>query len=165
MNTTDIAQQIYDELGDENDYSIAFITQWLKDNLGQFNNKTGNCINVNDTNELDTELTVDETIIFKQMFVLWWMNKQLRNVLFGITGSNRANALIQIKDGDSEMRFVNRSTVATNWRNLIKDNQEALDEMIFQYRRNRALPKGIYGDDATISYNTEIFTMYNRLRY
>lgn len=163
MTTADIALEIDNELGDENSYSQEFIEQWLKDNIGQLNNLTRNSISVADNGSFDPEITVDESVIFKTIFYIWWYDKQIRNLLNGIT-SSRSNSILSLKDGDSEIKFTNRNEMAKVWRGMKNDQEKALMEMINRYNQNRSTPSAIYGDDTLTSDPYPTTSMvYNRI--
>ena len=64
-----IADEVYRELGDPSDLSIATISFWLRTNLGQLNNMLNLDKVIDETTlELEEELTVDQAVIFKKLY-------------------------------------------------------------------------------------------------
>ena len=56
-----IADEVYRELGNPTDLSIATISFWLRTNVGQLNNLINIDASINqETLELDGELTIDQ---------------------------------------------------------------------------------------------------------
>ena len=67
-----ISDEIYRELGNPTDMSIATISFWLRTNLGQLNNLLNISIEIDSTTlELNgTGLTADQAVIFKKLYFI-----------------------------------------------------------------------------------------------
>ena len=70
INTvTSIAQEIYEEMGEPDDFSIAAIAAWVRRNIGGLNNSLNASFSIDSTTlEITPNLTDTEKYIFKKMY-------------------------------------------------------------------------------------------------
>ena len=71
IKVVDIADEIHRELGSPSDLSIPAISYWLRTNIGKLNNLLYLSLTVDDdTLEFSTDLTDDQSVIFKKLYII-----------------------------------------------------------------------------------------------
>ncbi len=109
MKIIDIAIEIYGEIGEPTDTGATFISLWLRENVGMINNLLSTVF-VNDTtnSEISPELSEDEKVILKQLFLIYYYNKKIRDVLIGATD----DSIVEVSEGGATVRRLNKNEVA-----------------------------------------------------
>ena len=87
----DIADELYREMGEPADLSIASIAYWLRSNIGDLNITINKAYTINETT-LEIEVPSDEVpfgttekSIFKMLFSIHYYERLLRNALGGLS--------------------------------------------------------------------------------
>lgn len=137
MNTlTSISGEIYDELDDPTDITSASILSWLQENIGKLNNALTTTYQVvgGDT---DSPLGDIESSIYKMMYMVRYYNRQL---MANLGAAAYDSAIIELTEGNRNVRKVSKNEIAKIWRMLKNDTQAELDAMIQSYQFSNSNP-------------------------
>lgn len=149
MTVTDIAQEIYLELGSPTDNSIPFTASWLRWNIGELNILIDECFVVDSvTLEIFPELSEMQKSIFKKMYFVDYYKGKIQSSLS--TAGYLGKGWISLKEGDSEITRANPNEIAKTFRGLMNDVSSELNDLVKTYKMNGATPTQVAGDD-TIS--------------
>jgi len=149
----DIAYELYGELGEPSDLSIASIASWLRSNIGDLNiliNKNfyinQNTLEIAVTEESGDDFTNIEKSIFKMIYSIHYYERLFRNAL----GAASTDSVISVTDDGSTVVKVNKNELAKNYASLRKQINDELNMLTKNYNLNEAKPLQVAGDD-TIS--------------
>jgi len=138
MHLIDLASNIwYNDLLESDDTSVAKILTWLMAHLGDLNTRLSTKIQILG-NDCSPELTDAQAIIFG---IIYLYNYYLRQVK--IHGAAGAFSVLEVTEGDSTVRMVNRNEVAKVFRGLASDTLSDLNKLALQYRQNSSLPASL----------------------
>ena len=159
INTvTSIAQEIYEEMGEPSDFSIAAIAAWVRRNIGGL----GNLINTefeidNVTFEITPNLTDPQKYLFKKMYSIYFFDLKIKS-----TGSLAINDYTSIKDDFGSVQKLNKNEVLKNFYQIRQQEYKELQELVNKYELNEITPLQVAGDDTIPgSYNFERDALYN----
>ena len=159
INTvTSIAQEIYEEMGEPNDFSIAAIAAWVRRNIGGL----GNMINTefvidSSTLEITPNLTDIQKYIFKKMYSIYFFDIKIKSV-----GSLASSDYTSIKDDFGSVQKLNTNEVLKSFYQIRKQEYEELKSLVDKYEINEVTPLQVAGDDTIPgSYNSERDALYN----
>ena len=92
MKVVDIADELFREVAEDSNYSIASISYWVRANIGRLNSHLNTFFEIdssyeisqkidtkNDNSLVQTEITVDEAAILKKMFLIYYYDYVLNN--------------------------------------------------------------------------------------
>lgn len=141
----DIADELYREMGEPSDLSIASIAYWLRTNIGDLNITINKAYTINEsTLEIDGEAFGNtEKSIFKMLFSIHYYERLLRNAL----GSASTDSTIEISENGFSARKINKNELAKTYGELRKQINQELMELTKNYNLNEARPLQIAGDD------------------
>jgi len=144
INTvTSIAQEIYEEIGEPSDLSIAAIAAWVRRNIGGLGNLLNNSYLIDDaTLEISPKLTDIEKYILKKMYSIYFFDIKIKS-----TGSLAINDYIVIKDDIASVQKLNKNEVLRNFYMIRKQEYEELKQLVYQYKLNNSSPLQVAGDD------------------
>jgi hypothetical protein len=146
MLVVDIADSLYEDLGQPSSTSIASIAFWLRNHIGHLNTLIGTSYVLDEDQEImsgDNEIGTSEADILKQLYMVYWAKLQVKNYL----GASGTESVLTIEDDGAKVTKINKTTLASEYRNLAKDEQLALDQMVNSYKRHGSLPVQVTGDD------------------
>lgn len=153
MNISEIAIQVYsDEFCETSGApSINYISAWLSGNVGMLNNVL--------FTDLDPtgDFPYEESAIFKNLYLRDFYKKEAGKALRGIYAGAASNLILKLKEGDSDIQFVNRNELSKTLTSLSRQYASDLNEQINAYRLYQAYPRQVAGEDACypdLSYNT-----------
>lgn len=159
INTvTSIAQEIYEEMGEPSDFSIAAIAAWVRRNIGGL----GNLLNVefiidNSTLEINPNLNDIQKYIFKKMYSIYFFDLKIKSV-----ASLAITDFTSIKDDFGSVQKLNSNEVLRNFYQIRKQENEELKSLVDTYNINEVSPLQVAGDDTIPGfYNTERDALYN----
>jgi len=144
----DIADELYREMGEPSDLSIASVAYWLRSNIGDLNITINKTYTINETT-LEIEIPsgdsfgVTEKSIFKMLFSIHYYERLLRNAL----GAASTDSTIEISENGFSARKVNKNELAKTYAELRKQINAELMELTKNYNLNEARPLQIAGDD------------------
>ncbi len=152
MKVVDIADEIYRGIGSPTETSIAAISFWLRSNIGTMNNHLNTQFEVDDTTleisfteEDDTVVTLnpEEVSILKQMYTVYDYDNKLRT----ITGAASWDSVVEISDGGTRIKKVNKSEMSKTLATTKKQEQDQLGKLISSYKLRESSPRQVAGDD------------------
>lgn len=153
ISTTSIADELFSDLGEPTDTSVAVITAWLEVNIGQLNailNRNfyidgGDILNADydasdpdeETNGSEYDFTIVEVAIFKLVYFIRYYQRQANKALG--SGSLEDN-WVRMSEGDSSVQRTSRAEIAKGFRGVVKENEEMLRWVVGLYKVNKANP-------------------------
>ena len=157
----DIADELYREMGEPTDLSIASIAWWLRANIGDLNITINKTYTINETT-LEIEIPNGDSFgnteksIFKMLFSIHYYERLLRNAL----GAASTDSTIEIDQNGFRAKKVNKNELAKTYAQLRKQINDELMELTKNYNLNEARPLQVAGDD-TIEAPSRSYT-YSR---
>jgi hypothetical protein len=144
LNTvTSIAQEIYEEMGEPDDFSIAAIAAWVRRNIGGLNNIINASFSIDgSTFEISPNLSDIEKYIFKKMYSIYYFDLKIKS-----TASSASSDFVSIKDDIGTVQKVNKNEVLKNYIAIRKEEYNELKTLASQYQNNNSGPLQVSGDD------------------
>lgn len=165
VKLVDVADELYREMGEPSDWSIASIAWWLRANIGDLNISINKRFYIDDaTLEILPEagsgdlFTSPEKSIFKMLFAIHFYERLLRNAL----GAASTDSVIEINQNGFSARKINKNELAKTYAQFRKQVNDELETLIKGYNLNEARPLQVAGDDTiaepnrNYTYNTHI---------
>ncbi len=146
---TQIAKELYEELGEPTDLSVASVAYWLRSNLGKLNNKLCAGFNIDCNLNVTPEMNLAEADIFKTLFVIYYYGKKALENL-GVASSD---AIIEITSDGSTVRTYNKNEVAKTFIQIKNTANEDLKNLVNGYKFCKASNSihAVHGADANYS--------------
>ena len=166
MKVVDIADETYRELESPTDLSLAAIVFWLQTNMGELNVLINTHYSLSASREIvdtngDEISDLTDISIYKQIYKVYRAKALVRRHL----GAASLEAVIEIDADGSSVRRVNKTTLAAEYRQLLKEEQASLDDLIKTYGINGVLPLQVAGDDTVAAcYNAPLDSSIPRIR-
>ena len=142
----DVAAEIYRELSEPADISIASVAYWLRTNVGRLNVLLNKPYLINDTtleiyssDEKTDPFGINEKTIFKKLYVIHYYDRQILNLI----GKARNINLVNSTDTNS---VTSNTTTATN-------NSIEVSEDGFTYKKDNSVSNKTANE--TIKANTQ----------
>jgi hypothetical protein len=144
INTvTSIAQEIYEELGEPSDLSIAAIAAWVRRNIGGLNNMIDTTFSVDSSSlEISPNLSDIQKYIFKKMYSVYFFDLRIRS-----TGSLATTDFITIKDDIGSVQKANKNEILKSYISVRKQEYDELKDLVNKYEFNQVTPLQVAGDD------------------
>lgn len=130
-----LQEEIFEELGQPSSISPAFIGDYIITNAGAINNLIGTSFSGIYQSGITPELQEDEIHICKLNFYNYWYKREI-NANLGANGFKP----VEIREGDSVIRIVQKTEIAKNFQALQKENRSELHDVVHAYRIKRAIP-------------------------
>ena len=159
INTvTSIAQEIYEEMGEPSDFSIASIAAWVRRNIGGLGNSLNNSYEINSlTLEISQNLSDIEKYIFKKMYSIYFFDLKIKSA-----GSLAVSDYTSIKDDFGSVQKLNTNEVLKSFYQIRQQEYKELKDLITKYSLNASSPVQVAGDDTIQgSYESERCALYN----
>jgi hypothetical protein len=170
IKIVDVADELYREMGEPSDWTIASIAWWLRANLGDLNISINKRFYIDETTleilsapESGDIFTSVEKSIFKMLFATHFYERLLRNAL----GAASTDSVIEINQNGFSARKINKNELAKTYAQFRKQINDELQTLIKGYNLNEARPLQIAGDDTVpandrpYSYNSFIRNIEN----
>ena len=144
INTvTSIAQEIYEEMGEPTDFSIAAIAAWVRRNIGGLGNMLNTEFTIDSsTFEISPNLTDIQKYIFKKMYSIYFFDLKIKS-----TGSLAINDYTSIKDDFGSVQKLNKNEVLKNFYQIRQQEYKELQDLVNKYELNEVSPLQVAGDD------------------
>ena len=146
----DVADEVYRELGEPSDLSLASIAFWLRTNIGDLNiliNKkfyiTDNTLEIGILEGSGDVFGDLEKSIFKMIYSVHYYERLFRNAL----GAASTDSTIEIDQNGFRAKRVNKNELAKTYSDLRKQIVSELDILTRNYNLNEAKPLQVAGDD------------------
>jgi len=166
VKLVDVADELYREMNEPADWSIASISWWLRANIGDLNISINKRFYIDDTTlEILPEagsgdlFTSTEKSIFKMLFAIHFYERLLRNAL----GAASTDSLIEINQNGFSARKINKNELAKTYAQFRKQINDELQTLIKSYNINEARPLQVAGDD-TVEEPGRSYTYNNFIR-
>lgn len=146
---TDIATEIFIELNQPADTSVAAISYWLKANIGDLNILINKNFFVNESNSQIISPNSNENFgfleksIFKMVYMIHYYERLFRNAL----GAASVDSVVSVTDDGSTVVKINKNEIAKNYSQLRKQINEELMTLTKNYNLNESRPIQVAGDD------------------
>ena len=164
MNIVDLGDEAYRELEKPSDLSIASIVFWFQTNIGTLNNLIGTSYELSSDKQIKTsggtEIDILAGAIYKQMYRLY----RAKNLVLRSLGAASTEAILSVDSDGASVRKINKTTLASEYRQLARDEQENLDKLCNLYKKSKALPVQVAGDDSVEAYTTTVYSDEFKLR-
>lgn len=138
MTLYELAQSIVNDLG-LSQGDIPNVRTWLQFTATSRLNVLLPSKYVKDGDDVCPNICGIEAAILYQMYLIYYYSKEIKNNL----GAAQYD-WSEIKEGDSTIRRVSKNEVAKTYLSLKRDADNALRDLIFHYRQNKATPLSIY---------------------
>jgi len=157
MKVVDIADELFREVGEDSNYSIASVSYWVRANIGRLNShlytffkikpSTLELVQNTDTKNnnilVEAEITVDEAAILKKMFLIYYYDRTIRT---NITSAG-TDTIIQVTDQGSTVRKINKNEVIKSLTSIKRQEYQEMKDLIRDYRAHQVKPRQVVGDD------------------
>jgi len=149
INTvTSIAQEIYEEMGEPSDFSIAAIAAWVRRNIGGLGNMINTEFGIDSTSlEITPNLTDAQKYIFKKMYSVYFFDLKIKS-----TGSLAVNDYTSIKDDFGSVQKLNKNEVLKNFYQIRQQEYKELKDSVNKYELNEVTPLQVAGNDTIPGY-------------
>lgn len=162
----DVADEVYRELGEPADISIASVAYWLRTNIGKLNvllNKpyliSDTTLEIYSSDEAKDPFGINEKGIFKKIYTVYYYERLFRNAL----GAASTDSVIDISQNGFSARKINKNELAKTYSELKKQADAELKILTDKYEINEIAPLQVAGDD-TIQDLSRSVTYSNYIR-
>ena len=162
----DVADEVYRELGEPADISIASVAYWLRTNIGKLNvllNKpyliSDTTLEIYSSDEAKDPFGINEKAIFKKIYTVYYYERLFRNAL----GAASTDSVIDISQNGFSARKINKNELAKTYSELKKQADAELKILTDKYEINEIAPLQVAGDD-TIQDLSRSVTYSNYIR-
>ncbi len=144
MNVADIANEIYQELGEPTGLLTSSIIYWLSTNIGALNIllETSFTINSNDNSVAvpsgQPAMGDDEKTILKALYEAYYFQRLLNSTLALASSGN--GAIVQVQEGDKTVRLVSQTEIAKSYQSVVAGIKANLNILVQSYRVSRTTP-------------------------
>jgi len=159
INTvTSIAQEIYEEMGEPEDFSIAAIAAWVRRNIGGLGNMLNISYEINSSNlEITPNLSDIEKYIFKKMYSIYFFDIKIKSA-----GSLALSDYTSIKDDFGSVQKLNTNEILKGFYQIRQQEYKELQDFVNKYELNEVSPLQVAGDDTIPgTYDSEKDALYN----
>jgi len=146
----DVADEVYRELGEPADISIASVAYWLRTNIGKLNvllNKpyliSDSTLEIYSSDEAKDPFGINEKAIFKKIYTVYYYERLFRNAL----GAASTDSVIDISQNGFSARKINKNELAKTYSELKKQADIELKMLLDKYELNEISPLQVAGDD------------------
>lgn len=164
MTVLDLADELYRELETPSDLSIPSVVFWLQSNIGELNNLIGTSYLLSSDYQIKTsdgtEIDILAAAIYKQMYRV----RRAKTLVLRNLGAASTETVLSVDSDGAAVRKINKTTLGSEYRQLAKDEQEVLTGLCNLYKKSKALPIQIAGDDTVEAYSTTIYSDEIRIR-
>ncbi len=144
---TNVANEIYQELGEPSDISLPAISFYLSTNIGKLNILIDACYEILNS-EISPELGNAEKEILKKLYEIDYLRRQVNKNL----GAAAINSVQTVKEGDVTITKFNKNEISKTFLSSKRDAEQDLRFMIQAYRSNGADPRQSKVIDDTNDY-------------
>ena len=136
----------YEFDGDSSSNTMTSISGWLETHIGQLNTLLYTQFDL-----IGTGLDIQASVIFKEIYLQNYYSKQARNALRGIIAAgNDGSNILEVKDADSSISFINKNEVAKVYKSMANDSKAKIDQLVAQYNIYSAQPRQVAGVEGTL---------------
>ena len=147
MNISGLATGIYEYELDSTGVSFNSISGWLNENVGLLNTYLYTSFS-GQAGEIPG-MGLEESDIYKEMYLYHYYTKQARNSLRGIADDSNGN-ILSVRDGDNSITFVNKNEVSKTYKGFAQDSYDKILRLVQGYNSYQASPKQVGGVETLI---------------
>lgn len=136
---TELSDILYRELDEPSDVSVPVIDFWLRNNIGQLNNRLDTCFAIVD-NDFSPQMIEEEKDIFKAIYKIDWYKRQITRFT-GAGAYSISDQVTQLKENGRTTTIAPRNNTAKIIADLRKELVSELQQMIIAYKFNRSDPR------------------------
>ena len=140
-NIGTLATSIFENEFDSTGITVASISGWLENNVGELNNLL--YTSFSGVSGDVSGLNLEEQNIYQEMFLHHYYKKQTSDTLRGIT--DNTNNITSVRDGEQTISFVNRNEVSKVYKGLAQDAYDRLQDLVYSYNSYQASPRQVGG--------------------
>jgi hypothetical protein len=175
MQLSDLIYETWRDIGEPDNYSPAFLTDWFlsNSNLGKLNNLIDTCFSGQafldgsgnfQSGAIVPELNGEQAAIYKQLFEHEFYNKALKQATNGIAGiGGGGDDWVTLREGDSSITRLNRNESVKALRTLARDSREDLEMMVMNYLKFNTHAEQVVGNDDLEGSFYDGVSDYNRI--
>ena len=147
MKIVDIASSLYLELEQDEDISVASITNFLRNKIGDLNNKINQGFVINDSYEIidssGNEIDADAVSILKQIYLYYFYGKKSRKYL----GAAGAEGVKSVQQDGITVVLIQKTDLAKQYSQMQKEIKDDIKQLVNGYKFNRSSPRHVESDD------------------
>jgi len=136
-------------LGSGTAFSVAYISGWLDNHIGELNNSLQTTFNTVSGFAVPP-MNYQEVAVYQEMFTNYYYLRNANNLL----GASQFD-WTSLQEADSRIVKVSRNELAKTFRGMAQDSQQKLYYMIAQYKLNVGQPLAVVGDDTIFAPYTD----------
>lgn len=151
MDLSDIADEIFTELAEPSDISVASIMYWLETNTGQLNAFISTSF-VSTSTTITPDPSGVEKQIFKMLYTAYYYRRQMNRNL----GAAALVGISEVKEGNRTVKRFDRTSVAKSYKSLIDDVNRELTELILAYKLEATEPVQFIVESPVLAEQAEV---------
>jgi hypothetical protein len=140
---TQIADNIFEDLGRPTDTTLSAIAFWLRNNLGNLNISTNQNYILNQDESVSPNINSDSYGVFAAMYRVRYFEKKYIN---GLSTAGYDIPTEVTSDGMT-VRLESKIALSKFWSEAQKTAQSELNDLINAYKVDKNLPLQVAGDD------------------
>jgi hypothetical protein len=140
---TQIADNIFEELGRPTDITISSIAAWLRCNIGNLNILVNENYTLNQDESVTPNIDFNSYGVFAAMYRVRYYDKQLRAGL----GAAGYTPILETASDGMKIRFQAITDISKVWLESKMQAQKELDDLINAYKVDKVMPNQVAGDD------------------
>tara|TARA_Y100000356_G_scaffold45655_1_gene35929 strand:+ start:1634 stop:2122 length:489 start_codon:yes stop_codon:yes gene_type:complete len=132
--------------------TLSQISGWFENNIGELNTLiftsfSGSGEAGKSSHVFHPKMGLEESGIYKKLYLKHFYQKKARNVLKGIDSSVD---FISLREGDSMITRTNKNEIAKTYRGMAKDAEEDLEKAVYAYNYYNAAPRQVAGGEVRL---------------
>ncbi len=149
ITITDIADELWRDLGTPPETQIPYISFWLRANIGKLDNLIFKNFSIDSSTQeiidiVDLQIFGDkEKDIYKEIFKVKYYESQVNKFLY----AGQFNLITQTTEGDSTIKRQTKNDLAKTMLLLQKEANDRLIYLAHLYKYNQSTPSQVTGDD------------------
>jgi len=157
MKVVDIADELFREVSEDSNYSIASISYWVRSNIGRLNSHLNTFFEIdsssfeiiqktdknNDNVLVTSEINLDEAAILKKMFLIYYYDRVIRTNI----SSAATDTIVQVTDQGSTVRKINKNEVIKSLTTIKRQEYLEMKDLIRDFKASQVSPRQTVGDD------------------
>ena len=133
--------------------TLSLISGWFENNIGELNTLiftsfSGSGEAGKSSHVFHPTMGLEESGIYKKLYLKHFYQKKARNVLKGIDSSVD---FVTLREGDSMITRTNKNEIAKVYRGFAKDATEELEKAVYAYNFYQAAPRQVAGSEVRLS--------------
>ncbi len=147
MFITDCASNLYLDLEEPDDLSVAAIVAGMRAKIGTLNNLIYTNFSLDTALEIVDENGVQigetEAAILTSIYLIVYLGRKIRQNL----GAASVDSILEASSDGGVIRLQNKNELAKSYIQLKKDEEENLRILVNSYKQHKSTPRQVAGDD------------------